>query len=319
MEDLQINLKENLGIVPEVLGYLASIGEFEYSYRYYHLRHPGGVFNLSTLYVINDFIELLQELEEHQHNFDVNRKIELHKKMRSLINNFFKFYESCLEIIQGCCKEHDPPKDNEFLWRWLKQNRYDAGKNLYDVTKEDLHYFMMIHNKLKHTSNSLQPIHFSNGNISIMGFYLQSVADDGSVGPDEMIHPRHNNTHSANSYNYSLKTLYYCLYKVCDALKSVLLQHFKEVYDIDLAFNTKRAENDKLWKQLHEKICSLPCAFFPNEVGNELCKIETETGKLIFKITRAEENNLLGYKIEFLESGDGFTRSFRMPFYRPLV
>lgn len=40
MKELNLEIKENLGVMPEVIGYLASIKEFEYYYKNYNLRHP---------------------------------------------------------------------------------------------------------------------------------------------------------------------------------------------------------------------------------------------------------------------------------------
>ncbi|MBU4284277.1 MAG: hypothetical protein KJ968_04150 [Nanoarchaeota archaeon] len=317
MEDLVINLKEKCGLIPEVLGYLASIKEFEYSYKYYHLRHPGGIFNLATNYVLNDFIGLLKDLEENQQNYDKDRKIELEEKFQNLINDFFKFCESCFEIIQGCCKQHSPPNDNEFLWKWLEKNKYEAGKEIYNKTEDDLEYFRKIYNKLKHSSNALQPVIFHLNKSAIMGYYVQAVADDGSLGPDEDLHPKHQGTHSASSYNFNLRKLYYCIYKISNILKKVILIHFKEVYSIDLDFNANYKTDDKLWNELFERINKLPKTYFPNEFGKDICDIQKNDDKLIFTIKPTEHTNLFGSQITFLESGDGFTRSYRMPFFNP--
>ena len=35
------------------------------------------------------------------------------------------------------------------------------------------------------------------------GQFIQSVAEDGSLGPDEELHPKYQNTHSASSYNFN--------------------------------------------------------------------------------------------------------------------
>ena len=151
MEELTIKIRDNLEYAPEIIGYLASIKEFEYSYKYYCLRHPGGIFNLSTHYVLTYFLDLLKELEEHQSNFDENKEIELTEKFRQLINDFFKFYDSCFEIIVACCKQHQPPSEKEFLWKWLEKNNYTAGKDFFNKLNTDLEYYRKIYNKLKHS------------------------------------------------------------------------------------------------------------------------------------------------------------------------
>jgi len=155
MNDLIFEKKEKLEFIPEVIGYLANIKEFEYSYKDYNLRHPGGVYNVATHYVVNDFIELLKELEEHQANYDENRKIKLEEKFRLLVLDLIKFYDSCAEIIIGCCKKHDPAP-TVFLWKWLDKNGYDAGKAMFKGTKDELKIFRDINNILKHSSNKIK-------------------------------------------------------------------------------------------------------------------------------------------------------------------
>jgi len=70
MPQLTIEKRGNLGLIPEVVGYLSSIAVPDYIYTDYKVRHPAGVFNLATYYVVMDFIELLNELEENQRNYN---------------------------------------------------------------------------------------------------------------------------------------------------------------------------------------------------------------------------------------------------------
>lgn len=317
MENRRIKLATNLGLIPDVLEYLASIKEFEYSYKKYKLRHPGGIFNLATTCVIEDFIELLDELKVHQKNFEKESKKELEEKFRKLINEFFKFYESCFEIIQGCCKEHEPPIENEVLWKWLKKNGYNGGQYLYNNMKKDLEYFRKLNNKLKHTSNILNSLMAHNGKSAIMGYFLESVSDDGSIGPDEELHPKSQNTHSASSYNFSLRRLYYCFYKIADLLKEVLLLHFKQVYDIEFKPNHGYKADDKKWRELFEKICELPSVYFPSELNQDANELKLEENVLVFTIKRAEKIMPFGSQLTFIGSGNGFTRSYRLPFFTP--
>lgn len=114
MNELSVPIKSNTGIIPEVISYLANIKEFEYSYKYYNLRHPGAIFNLTSTYLIRDFLILLDELSYYQNNFDSSKEIKLQKMYKQLIDGFFKFYDSFFEIIQACSKQHTPPTEKEF-------------------------------------------------------------------------------------------------------------------------------------------------------------------------------------------------------------
>lgn len=319
MDELVINLRETLGYTPEVIGYLAGIKNSEYSYRHYCLRHPGGIFNLSTSYVLDAFLDLLAELENYQSDCTEGKKTGIAKKFRQLINDFFKFYESCFEVIQACCKIHPFPSEKEPLWQWLEKNGYEAGKIFFKKLDPDLSHYRKIYNNLKHTSNSIQPICFHKDSFSIAGYYLQSVAIDGSVGPNETIHPKYQNTYSASSYNFNLRKLYYLIYKVSYVLQESLMDHFKQTYNRTLSFNNDYKANDKRWSDLNQKISKLPSFYFPNEFNQLVPESTINTGVLMFKMKAISPLDLNRYRVELSESGNGFSRSFRLPFYRPEV
>jgi hypothetical protein len=315
MGELAIVKNENLGFVPEIVGYLASIKEFEYSYKYYNLRHPGGIFNLATSCVVNDFLELLTELEDHQNNYDKDKVNNLAEKFRILVLDFIRLYDSCAEIIIGCSKQHaSPPKH---YWDWLKKNGYSSGVEIFKRTKEDLDVFRKINNKLKHTSYLVQPINFYNKKSAIMGFYIEAFDHAGSLGPDEELHPRYNGQITGTSYNLILCVLYYNLYKLSDVLKDVVIDHFRDEYDIQLALNSSYSEsNNNNWKELNKKMNELPRMYFPNEFDKKIYISKDMPNKLIFKEISANITDLNGWGINSYSRGDGFTRSFRMIFYR---
>lgn len=321
MEELKIELKEKLGFNPPIIGYLASINEGDYSYNYYRLRHPGGIFNLQLNSVADSFLDLLNHLKKSQNNRNTENKINLNKKFKALLSSFFKYCESCCEIIFGCCKQHKPPSKKEPVHEWLRKNKYSAGDFLYEKIKNDILYFKKIYNKHKHTSAPFCTVFFTRGEVNIFGYYLSSASNKGSLDPDETFHPKWHNTHSANSFNFDLRRLYYCIYKVADALRSALILHFNETYSINLNFNNSLKGDDSKLKKLYEEILNLPDCFFPNEFGKQLPfpSVEKEGKKqyLTFKIKNTITTNLLGYGISLVASGDGFSRSFGLPFFNP--
>jgi hypothetical protein len=313
MKDLVLVKRENLGLAPEVVGYLASIKESDCAYRDLNVRHPGGVFELASSQVVKDFLELLNELDEHQMSYEKDRPVTLEKKFRDLIMDFFKFHESCYEVIVGCCKKHAPPKD-DYLSKWLNNNYYTAGRNFHDDTINDQEYLKKIYNKLKHTSSLLRSVNFNRRNTAIMGFFIQGT-EDGIPGPDKDIHPKHHGQYTGISYNFALRELYYVLYKVSYVLKKVVLRHFKEVYNLDLEFNREYKINKESWDELFEKMSKLPRTYFPNEFGKKTFEFRNSNSKLIFYKRPAETTDLNGFMTHMLTTGDGFTRSFRIPYF----
>lgn len=314
MSDLVLQKKENLGFTPEVVGYLASIKESEYSYKYYNIRHPLGIYNSTTSYVLKDFIDLLKELEGHQTNYDENREVKLGEKFQNLIMAFIKFHESCYEVIQGCCEKHTPPTRGQHIYEWLHQNGYNAGDNLFNKIGGELEYFRIIYNKLKHTPNAIRIVNFHNNRTAIMGFYVQAAFNDGSIGPDEEIHPKHHGTYSSDSFNFALRRLYYLFYKMSDVLRKVFIQHFRDVYRIDLKFDSSYKSDDKDWKELYEMMSKLPDSYFPNEFGKKIYKVQEGKNKIIFAKRPTGSTDLDNWISGLSERGDGITRTFRIPF-----
>jgi hypothetical protein len=312
MKDLVLQKRENLGFTPEVAGYLASIKESEYSYKYLNVRHPAGVFEVASSHVVKDFIELLKELEEHQTNYENDRPIGLEKKFRELINDFFKFYDSCYEIMVGCCKNHTPPTE-EFYSKWLDKNGYSIGKDFHNGTWNDQENLRKIYNKLKHTSSLLRSVNFNRGKSAIMGFFVQG-AEDGIPGPDRDIHPKYHGSYTGSSYNFTLRELYYILYKICFVLNKILSKHFRDVYNLELNFNEGYKTANKDWEELYERMNKLPNAYFPNESGKRIFQFRISNNKLIFAKRPAESVDLNGFMTHMLTSGDGFTRTFRIPY-----
>jgi hypothetical protein len=281
------------------------------------LRHPGGIFNIALDYVINDFLELLVELEEYQDKYgEYNdyKDMTLGIKLKNLINDLFKFRDSLYEVIQACCKKHNPPSEKEFIRQWLKKNKYYAGEELHGKIKPDLEYFDQINNKLKHTSSTIATIYFHDTNSAIIGFYVTGVADNGSIGPDEAIHPKIDGAYSASSYNFILKKLYYTLYKISYSFRDVIIKHFNEVYTIDLQFSSDYNPGDKRERELFYRMRNLPNSYFPDEVGKLTYEFKLEDDKFYLIEKLAESNDLSGYRIQCCMVPDGFARKFTLPY-----
>ncbi len=322
MPQLTIEKRRTLGLIPEVVGYISNIAVPDYIYTDYKVRHPAGVFNLATYYVVTDFIDLLKELEENQHNYNNINKLD--RKFRNLIEDFFKFYDSCYEIMLGCCKQHTPPSENEFIWRWLENERrhpgqnYRVGTDFHRNTMRELKYFREIYNKLKHTSNTIHEEYFQDGSHVIMGFYLEAVTGVRTVGPDDNVHPRYDgDVKSANSYNFKLRELYYLLYFLSNELRRVLETHYMDVYGCNLEFdenvNLDGRMHDHEWRDLLELIERLPQNYFPNEFGMIFYNVREESNRLIFE-ERTARREVLNGTFGGKQRLDGFTSTMGLPY-----
>ncbi len=147
-----------------------------------------------------------------------------------------------------------------------------------------------------------------------MGFYVTGIDNNGSVGPDEAIHPKFNGMYSACSYNFLLKEIYYVLYKTSFSFRDVLIKHFMDVYNMDLKFNSDCSTEDKRERELFYRMRNLPDKYFPNEFGKLTHEFKLENDKFYLLEKPAEAIDLKGYRIFCGLSPDGFARKFTLPY-----
>jgi len=321
--NLKIKISENLGLVPPIIGHLASIPENAFSYRHYHLRHPGGIFNTqfgsatSDLYELVKYINGLNHEELQGGNWN---DLELIRKFTLSLFSFSNFINSAYEIILACCRQEATFPDKE-IWRWLKENNYSAGQKYYNVLSE-IREILDTLNELKHSSTRFGTVSMQRSidGITILGYYVASVDSTGAIGPNEKYHPRFNGELTGTSFSLRLRTMYYGIYKASDALLTSLKEHFREIYNQELEFDVNRREREETAAKLFTEINSLPLALFPNEKSLSIpvsrkVKRGTEEYLLFEKVKPHIPNS--GYKImSLLPLADGFSRSWNLPYYQ---
>ena len=323
MFNLEVKISENLGLVPPIIGYLASIPEGGLSYRFYRLRHPGGIFNIqfgsavADLLEVSKYINKLTPEEIHGKNWDTS---ELIRKFTLSLFSFARFFNSAYEIILGCCREEkDIP--NKEVWKWLKNKGYDAGEKYYNLLSE-LRETLDIFNELKHSSTrfGIVALQRSIDSANILGYYVSSVNNAGAIIPNEKYHPQMNGEHTATSFSLRLRAMYYGIYKASDVLLTALKEHFIKVHGQELKFNFNRKESNELTNELFHQIDSLPLVLFPNEKSKLVPiarKVKRSTDKyLIFKKEKIPIPISRYHIISNLPPPDGFSRSWGIPYFK---
>ena len=319
---VKVRLTENLGFIPRVLGYLSSIDEYAYGYRYYRVRHPGGIFNSQLGDLAWNLLDLITYVRTLRIPIDTpiwdNR--ELLRKFSGTLFAFTNYYNAAYEIILGCCKREDSRPAIQ-IWKWLKDHEYAAG-TIYRSNLSEADFFLGVFNELKHSSTRFGTVGLTRipDGVQVLGYYLECVDDAGVIIPNPKFHPNRGNGHTANSFNYDLRRLYYLVYKVAEVLVAALQEHFNQVYSADLAFNAGKTGDDKSLKDLFEAVSRLPIAFLPNEAKQSVPVARV--------VRRGQDRYLLfeNYKIPddhgqyqvsaILPPGDGFSRSWGLPYYR---
>ncbi len=316
----RLDIQLNAGFTPPVFYSIKDIKEEYFSHQYYGTKHPGGAFTSQLNTVITDFLDLTSELNRiDREKAEDAIASSIINKYKILVYDFVNYYETGYEVRLGCCKkQQEKPVEREDLWKWLKKNGYDAGQKYYEETSDDVTFVRELCNKLKHTSSELRYLSFNTSMGIAPGYFLESSSTDGSLGPHESIHPKEDGGFTANSFNFELRRIYYCIYIVATALDNALRYHFQTVYSITLGYNSSNKENDDKLIEVYSYIMEMPPLFFPNEFNKRipypLHKMVDEKEHLIFRV---DDRNQYWYGkggVHLVTSGDGFTRSFKLPY-----
>jgi hypothetical protein len=320
MSALKIQLEPSLGLYPPVIGYLANVGEYQYGYREFGLRHPGGIFNSQFSRVTSDLLDLVKHVEQIKLP-DPTKSVdnrELDRKFTGTLFSFANYYESVYEIILGCCpyKGNKPEKE---IWKWLKENGYSGGIT-YRSNLSEASFFLSLFNELKHSSCRFGYVFLrhQDAGTPILGYYAEAVADTGAIIPHPELHPgAEDRPYCANSFNRDLRRLFYCVYKIADVLADVLKDHFQSVHSTSISV-LERKESDAVAKELLNKISSLPNEFLPNEhsLSVPLPRVTTREAAQFLLFEKSTIGKATGpfHVLAMLPPGDGFSRSWGLPY-----
>lgn len=300
---------------PRVAGLLKGIADGECFHLHYSLRHPGAIFNLTFHQVLSALDAVVMEVLQGR---GIDRDA-LALRYLTLLLALNDFSDSFYEILLAAAKPAVRPPLNRPLWRWLHEQRYSAAKAYHEKLRAtDAAYFRDMFNALKHSSSTLRVLKLLSSGEVITGYYVESGSSSGAIGPDVRFHPLWGPKHTANSFMRDLRRIHQLIYVITDAMASCLLQHYQEVYGRTLELLPwADRRNDRHLKML-QNVCRLPRRFFPNEAGKlvayaSLAESDSTTA-LVFCETeiRMPPDR---YKFEFATHGDGYTRSFILPFF----
>jgi hypothetical protein len=238
-----------------------------------------------------------------------------------LLFSLENYIESAYEILLAFCPKQPPPGEAEFLWKWLRSKGYSAGGDFHRAVISDVAFFHRIFNKLKHTSNALRLalVRVEGVPRDIVAYYLEAPTTEGALGPDEGLHPLLGNSATANSFNRDLRIMYFAIYKVADDLGRVLVEHHRQIYSRELIPNGELRQDDSAWRKLFGLMGSLGNDYVPHEFGTEVpnASIVNENGStfLVFDINRIRPIAGARYHLIGSTRGDGFSKSFRFPYF----
>jgi len=330
---MKIGLKLTQSLIPPVHYLLSAVEEGQFSYRYYGIRHPAGIFSNHFLDVLSTFNSLGGSINNTQASGGPCGDEDL-EHLRSLTQEFLfqlvNYYECGYEIFLCFCGQHSRPSPGQPLYKWFDRNGYEDDVSSYFTgTMPELKKYRDFFNALKHTSNCVRLFQFldQHAGKKILGFYLEGVDEKGALGPLLAFHPMYQGSHTAWSYNLHLRNFYFLIYKIAAEMEPVInrlslrggaslsLQHTPLVSPVVESAASHTVSN------IVNRFETAFGTFFPQE-GLENFKtvsIDTRDGSMVFSESPAG-NKALSSGQEWTgvmsTRGDGFSRSWNLPYFK---
>lgn len=310
MKDSIIRLSsQRCGLNPEAVDTLSLEFDSPLYHLDYQLRHPFGIYNVSLGNVFASFENLLIELtfaskQDLQSNkSDTKWSEDLLRNLEKLLYALMEHMDDCENIIK--C----------FFTPGTKLNQETSYKNYQSSVSFYRTHIGKVVNHLKHNQGRLRSFGMIIDNIPHLGYFVEGLSDDGSIGPAPHIHSGGDTAFSyARDIRFHLYYLYFVSVKLSEAINAIVNP------DKDRIAYQTGDKNTNLESTL-QKIAQLPMAVFLDESQKDfpLVTIENIQGDTKFGIELKKYPH--GIRTPpprtlyvTLYKGDGVSRSFRMPY-----
>ena len=204
------------GLSPEAVEILSCEFTAPLYYLDYQLRHPFGIYNVSLNQVISSFeglIESLSSAKQHDLNskkLDRKWDEELLQNLEKLLYSLMEHMDDCENIIQ-CFFPHG-----------TKIFRESSVKTYHSVVDSYRTHIGKVVNHLKHRQGRLRSFGMLVDNIPHLGYFVEGISEDGSLGPAPHIHSNGTTAFSyARDIRFHLYNLYYVSVKLSEAIEAI--------------------------------------------------------------------------------------------------
>ncbi|AZV42009.1 hypothetical protein BAOM_1399 [Peribacillus asahii] len=274
--------------------------------------------------VVNEekqFVEKrIEELKEELKQISKQKATENKKTLDSvkeLLDSLMSFIDDTYHILKCFYPANSVKKDIRFADKWMESVEKRLIIDYKNKLKEYRDILAPIVNKIKHNHARLNSILFKTELGQIGGYYVEGVDSKGSLGPDREIHKQFRNQETAFSLNRDLKFHLVNFYFICHHLKVLINRIIKDKHNLQIDTNNVAFENSEENFDIIKTVKALPNLFFPDEIYKpqpEILINENEA-EVIFPSNNVSLLLYTDIEINFLASGDGVSKSFRLPYY----
>lgn len=306
----ELTTKDGL-LKPKSALVLANLGDVLLHNMERGLRHPLGIYNFTFNEFVTKAHTLLDSLEEANDKLPhINRNekkwdesiLDATDHMLDAIMQHLDSFKSIICCFYRDCNSKGAKNINRSLRKEIREYRDHVAK---------------IVNLIKHKQRKLSAILFHGPGIFELGYYVEGILPDGTVGPDPEIHAGSNVAISFNrDMPFHLCSIYYC--------SAALAAHIQKICGAAPVSSSKESKSEDNLAKLVKRVAALPVQFFPDEIEKPvpLVKVTPIRNTTHFKATLEMPSRRIKAKtisracqIQISFKGDGISRSFKMPYF----
>jgi hypothetical protein len=330
---IEIALQLARSLIPPVYYRLLAVNEGQFSYNHYGVRHPGGIFSIQFSDVLAAFNSLAGAVNNLQglRNPCSDEEIEILAFLtQGFLFRLINYFEGGYEIFLCFCDQLEKPHPRRPLYEWFQERGYEGDVESYFLrTRPDMERYRNFFNALKHSSNRTMILQFLNPQkpTKALGFYLEGVDEKGAIGPILPFHPTHRESQTAWSYNLHLRNFYFLIYKIAAEMDAVI-QRLCLRAGISLS-----PPNTPLIPVTIETIAGAAITdtvsrfetafitFYPQEAEERVrsVSVDPSNGVMTFSEYVAGEKAISpgqGWRAVMTSRGDGFSRTWKLPYFK---
>jgi hypothetical protein len=294
--------------IPAVGGLLATLGDTTLFYAEQGLRHPLGIYNQSLTKIGKRAVELLTKLARTiEDELAVLGAGQSHLDALLDANDHFldaliEHVDDCKAVLKGVLGPEESYRAISAFGKAIEPYRNHIGA---------------IVNLIKHQQAAFSPVQFSwPGNICI-GYFVATVNDGLTVGPSRIIHRDGN---SGFSFNRDIPFHLCGIFFVGEKLRDQLVSSRPILRSLgsESAIGGEKS-SEAPWTRALLMSSQLPRVFFPDEIRLSPPLISVDNNRVRvtyapspFKRAKPPPS---GAKVSVSFSGDGVTKSFKMPYF----
>jgi hypothetical protein len=329
-----ITLCTTRSLVPPVYYALRAVQENTFSYGYYGLRHPASIFSIHFSSVMTAFTSLAIAINNIQ-GTGTPCSNEENDRLKALTGEFLfqliNYFESGYEVFLCFCEQFEKPSSRQPLYRWFTSHGYGNDIQPYFTnTNSELGDYRKLFNALKHSSNRLEVFQFMHphGATKALGLYLESVDDEGSVGPNVELHPMYQDEYTAWSYNRHIRTFYFLIYKIASEMNAAVQRLCERkgvslsLLNIPLVSTDLETLANAALVNVANRFDGVFNVFYPQEAEMQVKTVSFDAGQeaIIFSEHVAGEQAIptgQGWGAMMTMKGDGVSRKFSLLYRKP--